>query len=79
MDNQRRLSEFTKVPTWRAPHSYLTEEKMGAIFKRFPYGSSSYIPLLIGYRCGLRIGETFGLLWDDIDFEAKTLIVAREK
>lgn len=52
---------------------------MGAIFKRFPYGSSSYIPLLIGYRCGLRIGETFGLLWDDIDFEAKTLIVAREK
>ena len=71
-------SEFTKVPTRRAPHSYLTEEKMAAIFKRFPYGSSSYIPLLIGYRCGLRIGETFGLLWDDIDFEAKTLSVKRQ-
>ena len=71
-------SEFTKVPTRSAPHSYLSQEKMKLIFERFPQGSSSYIPLMIGYRCGLRIGETFGLLWDDIDFDAKTLSVKRQ-
>ena len=46
---------------------------MALIFNRFQPGSSSYIPLMIGYRCGLRIGETFGLLWDDIDFEHDTI------
>ena len=51
---------------------------MNRIFERFPKGSSSYIPLLLGYRCGLRIGETFGLLWDDIDFDKKTLSVNRQ-
>lgn len=71
-------SEFTKVPTRSAPHAYITAEKMNRIFERFPHGSSSYIPLLLGYRCGLRIGETFGLLWDDIDFEKKTLSVNRQ-
>lgn len=71
-------SEFTTVPTRHAPHSYIPKEKMDIIFSRFPSGSSSYIPLLIGYRCGLRIGETFGLLWDDIDFDAKTLSVKRQ-
>ena len=71
-------SEFTKIPTRSAPHSYLTQEKMDLIFKRFPQRSTSYIPLLIGYRCGLRIGETFGLLWEDIDFSAKTLSVKRQ-
>ena len=71
-------SEFTKVPTRSAPHAYISQEKMALIFNRFQPGSSSYIPLMIGYRCGLRIGETFGLLWDDIDFEAKTLSVNRQ-
>lgn len=71
-------SEFTKVPTRSAPHSYLSPEKMDMIFRRFPRRSTSHIPLLLGYRCGLRIGETFGLLWDDIDFNAKTLLVKRQ-
>lgn len=71
-------AEFTKVPTRSAPHSYLSADKMERIFGRFQEGHSSYIPLLLGYRCGLRIGETFALLWDDIDFEAKTLSVNRQ-
>ena len=71
-------AEFTTVPTRSAPHAYITAEKMNRIFERFPKGSSSYIPLLLGYRCGLRIGETFGLLWEDIDFDKKTLSVNRQ-
>ena len=64
--------------TRSAPHVYITSEQMGLIFKRFPEGSSSYLPLLLGYKCGLRIGETFGLTWDCIDFDAKTLTVNKQ-
>lgn len=45
----------------------LTPEQIEKIFERFPESHTSYIPLMIGYHCGLRIGETFALTWDDID------------
>ena len=70
--------ENTAVPTRSAPHSYIPVEHIKAIFERFPFGSSSYIPLLLGYRCGLRLGETFALTWDDINFEDKTLFVNKQ-
>lgn len=56
----------------------LTKEQLTQIFDRFPEGHSSYIPLLIGYHCGLRIGEMFALTWDDIDFVNKTLTVNKQ-
>ena len=77
-------AQYVKLPSTRAvaavrtrsaPHVYITSEQMGLIFKRFPEGSSSYLPLLLGYKCGLWIGETFGLTWDCIDLDAKTLTV----
>ena len=33
---------------------------------------------MLGYRCGLRLGETFALTWDDINFEDKTLFVNKQ-
>ncbi|MDO4173690.1 MAG: site-specific integrase [Eubacteriales bacterium] len=33
---------------------------------------------MLGYHCGLRLGEVFGLCWDDIDFEAGTLTVNQQ-
>ena len=51
---------------------------INAIFDRFPEGHSCYIPLLLGYRCGLRLGEAYGLLMDDIDRRGKRIIVRRQ-
>ena len=51
---------------------------MSLIFQRFPEGSSSYLPLLIGYKCGPRIAEAFALEWEDIDFERKQLSIRRQ-
>ena len=51
---------------------------MQKIFERFPEGSSAYIPIMIGYHTGLRLGEIYGLVWEDIDFENKTLSVNRQ-
>ena len=80
-------AEYIKVPSHRAipavktrsaPHAYITPEQMSLIFQRFPEGSSSYLPLLIGYKCGPRIAEAFALEWEDIDFERKQLSIRRQ-
>lgn len=56
----------------------MPKEEVDAIFNRFPEGSSIYIPLLLGYRCGLRHGEAFGVFIEDIDFKQKRLHVRRQ-
>lgn len=37
-----------------------------------------YIPILIGFYCGLRISETLALTWDDIDFRNKSISVNKQ-
>lgn len=64
--------------TRQKPHVYIPQEKIKEIFKRFPEGTSAYIPLMIAYHTGLRLGEVYGLVWEDIDFENKTLSVNRQ-
>lgn len=59
-------------------HVYIPQEAMQKIFERFPEGSSAYIPIMIGYHTGLRLGEIYGLVWEDIDFKNKTLSVNRQ-
>lgn len=48
------------------------------ILERFPEGTIGYIPLVLGYRCGLRLGEAFALTWSDIDLENKRLEINRQ-
>ncbi len=67
-----------QIPTRSAPHHYIKPEVMQKIFERFPERSSSYIPLKLGYKCGLRLGETFGLCWEDIDLVNKVIYINRQ-
>lgn len=71
-------SENTVIPTRVSPHVYLTQEQREKIFARFPVGSSSYLPLMLGLHCGLRLGEAYALTWDDIDFGKKTISVNKQ-
>lgn len=66
------------VKSRTAPSKYIPKETIDRIFARFPSGSTSYIPLLLGYRCGLRLGEVFALTWDCIDFDKRTLTVDKQ-
>lgn len=50
-----------------------TFDKICERFKNTPY----YYALMIGYYTGMRIGEVYGLTWNDIDFEKKTISVER--
>lgn len=66
------------IPTRTKERVNIPDEIIHDIFERFPESSNSHIPLLLGYECGLRIGEVFGLVWEDIDFENRTLTVNRQ-
>lgn len=67
-----------EVKTQTKKHVYIPQDIIKKIFKRFPEGTSAYIPLMIGYHTGLRLGEIYALSWKDINFENKTLSVNRQ-
>lgn len=58
-----------------ANHKYIKPEEFEKIIERFPYGSTFYLPIIIGYYTGFRIGETLGLTWDDIDLDNKKISI----
>ncbi|MBD5089616.1 MAG: site-specific integrase [Clostridiales bacterium] len=48
-------------PTRKKEKISISKEDFEKIIKRFSPDTSQYIPLQLGYRCGLRLGEVFGL------------------
>lgn len=70
-----RMPKFEQSKKGR---TYITNEQFSQIMERFPEGNNFYIPLMIGYYTGLRISETFGLTWDDIDLEKSELTVNKQ-
>lgn len=57
----------------------LRMEDWNRIIDRFPFDSKHHVPLMIGFHTGLRIGEVFGLTWNDIDLEAGTITVNKQQ
>ncbi len=68
-----------ETPTRKKEREAVSQEAWCQIINRFPFGHSCHVPLLLAYRCGLRLGEAFALdIRADIDFENKTLTVNRQ-
>ena len=40
--------------------------------------SDAYIPFLLGFYCGLRISECFGLMWEDVNWHTKELRINKQ-
>lgn len=56
----------------------ISRKDLDAIFTRFPEGHSCHLPMMLAYHCGLRLGEVFGLIWEDIDLQEGKLTVNRQ-
>lgn len=48
------------------------------IITRFDSNSNFYIPLMLGYYLGTRIGESYGIDFHDIDYENMTISINRQ-
>jgi len=73
-----KLPKNTTTKQRTEPHVYITDENMTKIYERFPLGTTSHLPMKLAEHTGLRLGECYGLVWSDIDFEHKTLTVNRQ-
>lgn len=77
-DNPMKYVKYPKVEKKPKERIILKPEEFQKIIERFPVGNRFHIPLLLGWNCGLRISETFGLTWDDVDFKNKTITVNKQ-
>ena len=75
LQNKRKDSE---VGTRKENHIFVEEDMWNAIIERFPEGHPSHLALMLGYYCGLRLGEVYGLTWDCVDFENKTITINKQ-
>lgn len=53
----------------------LTKDKIKTILDRFQKSPSTYYAILTAYYTGFRVSEVYGLTWDCIDFENKTITI----
>jgi len=70
-----RIPKQVKQPKER---NIISDEDYNRILKEYPFGSHYHVIIKIAWHCGLRISEICGLLWDDIDFESKTISVNKQ-
>lgn len=71
---------YVKMPKYELSTSEinrrcLSVDEFNKIVERFPYETIYYIPIMIGYYTGLRLGEVLALTWEDIDLEKQTITV----
>ena len=57
------------------PAHIFTQEEVERILERFRESHSIYYSLLTAYYTGLRVSEVYGLTWDNINFEKKTITI----
>ena len=51
----------------------ITPKQFKLLLEKYPFSTPLYIPLLLLYHTGMRLGEVLGLLWQDIDFAGKRI------
>ena len=79
---QSNPAAYIKVPK-NAPRNVvkrtiITPEQFNALLGKYPFGSPMYMPLLLLYHTGARLGEVLGVSWSDIDFGAKRINLRRQ-
>lgn len=67
-DKETRRKERDVIPT----------EILDAIFVRFGEDTAIHLPVKIALLAGLRLGEVFGLAWEDLDFENNIIHIKRQ-
>lgn len=70
--------QYVKYPKYEhskleIDHQVISNDEFNRIIERFPTGTAFYIPIMIGYYTGCRIGEVMALTWEDIDLEKGTI------
>ena len=79
---QNNPARLIKVPK-RAPKEVIKRqvigrEKLNELLTVYPFGHQFYMPIIIAYHTGMRLGEVLGLCWDAVDLEKRKISVIRQ-
>lgn len=77
---------FVKIPkgsratfkTSQHVRDVIEKDIIEKIFERFPKGTSTYLPMIFAYHCGMRLGEAFAVTWDNVNFADKTVTINKQ-
>lgn len=72
-----KMPKYDETPKDKDDLKIITLEQFDSIIKRFPQGSSFYIPLQIAFNTGMRAAEVCGLTWDCVNLKEKTIKVEK--
>lgn len=67
-----------KSPTNIIKRHIVSQEQLSVLLEKYPFGTPFYIPILILFHTGVRIGELLGLTWEDVDFSTNTINLSRQ-
>ena len=71
-------SEYIKVPKYDTQYKeahVFTADQLNMIFNKFPAGHLFYMPIMIAYYTGMRLGECLALHWKEINMQERTISV----
>lgn len=57
----------------------IDSERFHELIHIFPLGDTLHVPIALMWHTGMRIGETLGLAWNDIDFEEKSITIRHQR
>ena len=74
---------YVKVPK-NAPvdvikRTVIRKDRYHDLLAKFPIGTPMYIPFILFFHTGMRLGEMLGLAWEDIDFEEKSITISKQR
>lgn len=67
-----------KAPTNIVKRHIISRDKFNELLEKYPFGTDYYIPILLLFHTGMRLGEVCGLKWDNIDFDKKIITLDRQ-
>lgn len=71
------MPKYESKPQTKNDLKIISREDYARIIERYPFGSTFYIPCVIAWNTGLRVGEVCALQWSDIDLENATISVSK--
>lgn len=69
------MPKYDKHQTTKDDLKIISKDDYNKILNRYPFGSTFYIPCVIAWNTGLRVGEVCALKWENVDFINGTLTV----
>ena len=76
--NKIKMPEIKQIDEERQKEVKVYEQYELSAIESTLKDTDAYISFLLGFYCGVRIGECFGLMWDDVNWQTRELRINKQ-